>query len=119
MNDLGARSWGVLTDGAVAICGTSAVIAICAALPKNEHSERNLIFTVLSVTVLSTLAMIAYPILTELFEFSDEVSGVFLGGTIHDVVQVVGVGFSCPTKRAKRQLWSSVFVSQCWRLWSY
>ncbi len=63
-------------------------------IAKNEHSERNLIFTVLSVSVLSTLAMIAYPILTELFEFSDEVSGVFLGGTIHDVAQVVGAGFS-------------------------
>ncbi|UWQ14555.1 putative sulfate exporter family transporter [Aliiroseovarius sp. M344] len=61
---------------------------------KNEHSERNLIFTVLSVTVLSTIAMIVYPILTETFDFNDEVSGVFLGGTIHDVAQVVGAGFS-------------------------
>ncbi|XDA99260.1 YeiH family protein [Sulfitobacter sp. LCG007] len=90
------RGWrfGLLTGGSVAICGASAAMAISAVLPKNEHSERNLIFTVLSVTVLSTLAMIAYPILTELFDFSDEVSGVFLGGTIHDVAQVVGAGFS-------------------------
>ena len=69
-------------------------MAISAVLPKNEHSERNLIFTVLSVTVLSTVAMIAYPILTDTFAFNDEVSGVFLGGTIHDVAQVVGAGFS-------------------------
>lgn len=90
------RGWrfGLLTGGSVAICGASAAMAISAVLPKNEHSERNLIFTVLSVTVLSTVAMIAYPILTEFFEFSDEVSGVFLGGTIHDVAQVVGAGFS-------------------------
>ncbi|MDD9745062.1 YeiH family protein, partial [Marinovum sp. PR37] len=67
---------------------------ISAVLPKNEHSERNLIFTVLSVTVLSTVAMILYPILARTFEFSDEVAGVFLGGTIHDVAQVVGAGFS-------------------------
>lgn len=90
------RGWrfGLLTGGSVAICGASAAMAISAVLPKNEQSERNLIFTVLSVTVLSTLAMIVYPILTETFDFNDEVSGVFLGGTIHDVAQVVGAGFS-------------------------
>lgn len=90
------RGWrfGLLTGGSVAICGASAAMAIAAVLPRNEHSERNLIFTVLSVTVLSTIAMIAYPILTEAFDFNDEVSGVFLGGTIHDVAQVVGAGFS-------------------------
>jgi len=90
------RGWrfGLLTGGSVAICGASAAMAISAVLPKNEHSERNLIFTVLSVTVLSTMAMILYPILTEYFAFNDEVSGVFLGGTIHDVAQVVGAGFS-------------------------
>jgi len=90
------RGWrfGLLTGGSVAICGASAAMAISAVLPKNEHSERNLIFTVLSVTVLSTIAMIAYPILTDTFDFNDEVSGVFLGGTIHDVAQVGGAGFS-------------------------
>lgn len=90
------RGWrfGVLTGGSVAICGASAAMAISAVLPKNEHSERNLIFTVLSVTVLSTVAMIVYPILSETLDFSDEVAGVFLGGTIHDVAQVVGAGFS-------------------------
>ncbi|WP_127114775.1 YeiH family protein [Shimia sediminis] len=90
------RGWrfGLLTGGSVAICGASAAMAISAVLPRNEHSERNLIFTVLAVTVMSTIAMIAYPILTEVFAFNDEVSGVFLGGTIHDVAQVVGAGFS-------------------------
>ncbi|WP_206526912.1 YeiH family protein [Paragemmobacter kunshanensis] len=90
------RGWrfGLLTGGSVAICGASAAMAISAVLPRNEHSERNLIFTVLSVTVLSTLAMIVYPILSEVLAFSPEESGVFLGGTIHDVAQVVGAGFS-------------------------
>ncbi len=90
------RGWrfGLLTGGSVAICGASAAMAISAVLPKNEHSERNLIFTVLSVTVLSTLAMIVYPILTNHFDFGPQHSGVFLGGTIHDVAQVVGAGFS-------------------------
>jgi uncharacterized integral membrane protein (TIGR00698 family) len=90
------RGWrfGLLTGGSVAICGASAAMAISAVLPKNEYSERSLIFTVLSVTVLSTVAMIAYPILIDVFGFNAEMAGVFLGGTIHDVAQVVGAGFS-------------------------
>lgn len=87
-------NFGLLSGGAVAICGASAAMAIIAVLPKDENSERNLIFTVLSVTLLSTLAMIVYPLLTDMLNFSDELSGVFLGGTIHDVAQVVGAGFS-------------------------
>lgn len=90
------RGWrlGILTGGSVAICGASAAIAIAAVLPKNEHSERNLIFTVLSVTILSTVAMIIYPPLTQLLGLNTVQQGVFIGGTIHDVAQVVGAGFS-------------------------
>jgi uncharacterized integral membrane protein (TIGR00698 family) len=90
------RGWrfALLTGGAVAICGASAAMAIAAVLPKNEHSERNLLFTVLGVTVLSTVAMIAYPILAQNFHLDEQAIGVFLGGTIHDVAQVVGAGFS-------------------------
>ncbi|MEM1362821.1 MAG: putative sulfate exporter family transporter [Pseudomonadota bacterium] len=90
------RGWrlALLTGGSVAICGASAAMAIAAVLPKNEHSERNLIFTVLSVTVLSTVAMVLYPVIVQVFGLSDLAIGVFLGGTIHDVAQVVGAGFS-------------------------
>lgn len=90
------RGWrlALLTGGAVAICGASAAMAIAAVLPKTETSERNLAFTVLSVTILSTLAMIAYPPLTIILGLTPLEAGVFLGGTIHDVAQVVGAGFS-------------------------
>ena len=90
------RDWpfAVLTGGAVAICGASAAIALAAVLPKNEDSERNLIFTVLGVTVLSTLAMIIYPLLAQFMGMDDTTAGLFLGATIHDVAQVVGAGFS-------------------------
>ncbi len=69
-------------------------MAIAAVLPRTERSERDLIFTVLAVTVLSTLAMIAYPIIAGIARLDATASGVFLGGTIHDVAQVVGAGFS-------------------------
>ena len=84
----------LLTGGSVAICGASAAMAIAAVLPKHDKSERDLVFTVLSVTVLSTVAMVIYPMLSDLFALSDRDAGVFLGGTIHDVAQVVGAGFS-------------------------
>lgn len=90
------RDWrfGLLTGGAVAICGASAAMAIAAVLPKHGKSERDLVFTVLSVTVLSTVAMVVYPMLAKLFGLGPQDAGVFIGGTIHDVAQVVGAGFS-------------------------
>lgn len=90
------RGWrlALLTGGSVAICGASAAMAIAAVLPRNEHSERNLIFTVIGVTVLSTIAMIAYPIVVAAFGMDDRAAGIFIGATIHDVAQVVGAGFS-------------------------
>jgi len=90
------RGWrlALITSGSVAICGASAAMAIAAVLPRNEFSERNLIFTVLSVTVLSTIAMILYPILAHTIGLDARATGIFFGGTIHDVAQVVGAGFS-------------------------
>jgi len=87
-------SFALLTGGSVAICGASAAMAISAVLPRHEKSERDLVFTVLSVTVLSTVAMVIYPMLAGFFAFDAHDSGLFLGGTIHDVAQVVGAGFS-------------------------
>lgn len=84
----------LLTAGSVAICGASAAMALAAILPRDEKSEQRLIFTVMGVTLLSTVAMIAYPILARTMEFDHIQAGVFLGGTIHDVAQVVGAGFS-------------------------
>lgn len=90
------RGWrlAVLTGGSVAICGASAAMAIAAVLPRNAQSERNLIFTVVGVTALSTVAMIVYPIVTAAFAMDDREAGIFIGATIHDVAQVVGAGFS-------------------------
>lgn len=92
---LGRRTrFGALTGGSVAICGASAALAISAVLPKNEFSERNLIFTVIAVTAFSTIAMIVYPIVASALGLDERTTGIFLGGTIHDVAQVVGAGYS-------------------------
>lgn len=83
-----------LTAGSVAICGASAAMAISATLPKDDRSEERLLFTVMGVTVLSTMAMIVYPILANFLQLGDVAGGIFLGASIHDVAQVVGAGFS-------------------------
>ncbi|MEM1284035.1 MAG: putative sulfate exporter family transporter [Pseudomonadota bacterium] len=84
----------VLSSGAVAICGASAAIAIASVLPKDEKSEDRLVFTIVGVTVLSTVAMVLYPLITGAMGLDDRTAGIFFGAAIHDVAQVVGAGFS-------------------------
>lgn len=86
--------FGILTGGAVAICGASAALAIAAILPKSERGERDTIFTVIAVTTFSTVAMVLYPMIAGFMGLEDRISGIFLGGTIHDVAQVVGAGYT-------------------------
>lgn len=92
---LGFRGFfGLLTGGAVAICGASAALALSAALPQHPLKERATVFTVIGVSTLSTLAMVLYPLVTQALAFTPHEAGLFLGGTIHDVAQVVGAGYS-------------------------
>ncbi|MBB3190509.1 YeiH family protein [Halomonas cerina] len=87
------RDMGLLTGGSVAICGASAALALSAVMPRHETSERNTILTVVGVTTLSTMAMVTYPLIVGMLSLSDDQAGIFLGGTIHDVAQVVGAGY--------------------------
>ena len=88
------RHFGVLTGGAVAICGASAALAIAAVLPKHPHHERDTSFTVIGVTALSTIAMVVYPLVVSFVGLDAREAGIFIGATIHDVAQVVGAGYS-------------------------
>lgn len=88
-----SRAQAVLSGGSVAICGASAALAISAVLPRDKDSERFTLMVVVTVTVLSTLAMVIYPLVATLLHLPPELAGLFLGGTIHDVAQVVGAGY--------------------------
>ena len=88
-----SRAQSVLSGGSVAICGASAALAISAVLPHNKESERFTLMVVVTVTVLSTLAMMIYPLVATLLHLPPDLAGLFLGGTIHDVAQVVGAGY--------------------------
>jgi uncharacterized integral membrane protein (TIGR00698 family) len=86
--------FGLLTGGATAICGASAALALAAALPHHPLKERATLFTVIGVSTLSTVAMILYPMIVQALGLDPVQAGIFLGGTIHDVAQVVGAGYS-------------------------
>lgn len=86
--------FGFLSGGSVAICGASAALAIATAFPHHPQKDRATLFVVISVSTLSTIAMVGYPILATWMGFNPVQAGLFLGGTIHDVAQVVGSGYS-------------------------
>jgi uncharacterized integral membrane protein (TIGR00698 family) len=90
--------FGMLTGGATAICGASAAMALSAALPAHPRKERATLFTLIGVSALSSIAMIAYPMIVQAFGLDSTDAGMFLGGTIHDVAQVVGAGYSIDTQ---------------------
>jgi len=48
---------------------------------------------VVAVTSLSTVAMLLYPLLAREVQLSPTQAGLFLGGSIHDVAQVVGASY--------------------------
>lgn len=89
-----SRRFSILSASAVSICGASAALAIASTLPRDEQSHLDTTLVVVGVTTLSTVALVAYPILAAQLGMTADQAGVFLGATIHDVAQVVGAGFS-------------------------
>ncbi len=89
-----SRAQGVLSGGAVAICGASAALAISAVLPRERGGERFTLMVVVTVTVMSTVAMVLYPLIAKALHLPPDLAGLFIGGTIHDVAQVVGAGYT-------------------------
>ena len=50
------------------------------------------------MTTLSTIAMVAYPVIFAALGLDDRQSGFLIGATVHDVAQVVGAGYSISTE---------------------
>lgn len=85
--------FGVLSGGAVGICGASAAMAIAVAWPRKE-SERDTVVVIACITTYSTIAMLLYPAFLSHLNFDPIQTGRFLGGSIHDVAQVVAAGYA-------------------------
>lgn len=84
---------GLLSGGGTGICGISATLAISSTLPQTRETERYTLLTAIGVASLSTAAMVLYPLAVPNLGLNATEAGLFLGGSIHDVAQVVGAGF--------------------------
>ncbi|UTV26604.1 YeiH family protein [Photobacterium atrarenae] len=88
---------GLLSGGATGICGISAAMAISATLPQSRDNEHFTLLTAIGVAAFSTAAMVLYPLVVSATGLATAEAGLFLGGAIHDVAQVVGAGFMIST----------------------
>jgi len=86
--------FGALVGSATAVCGASAALATSTVVPDYPGKQADVVFVVVAVNALATLAMVIYPPLCLLLGFDAQTTGVMLGGTIHDVAQVVGAGYA-------------------------
>lgn len=89
---LGA-GFGAVAGAATAVCGASAALATATVVRNYPDKDRDVAFTIVAVNALSTVAMVAYPILCTSLGFDATVTGLVLGATIHDVAQVAGAGY--------------------------
>jgi uncharacterized integral membrane protein (TIGR00698 family) len=89
-----SSAYGALAGTATAVCGASAALATSSVLPPYPGKEADTVFVIVAVNLLSTLAMLIYAPLGHALGFSDQIVGVMLGGSIHDVAQVVGAGYA-------------------------
>jgi uncharacterized integral membrane protein (TIGR00698 family) len=92
---LGQRpEFGALAGAGTAVCGASATLATATVLPAYDGKDADVVFVVMAVNALSTVAMVSYPLICAGLSFDPQATGVMLGATIHDVAQVVGAGYA-------------------------
>ena len=86
--------YGALAGAATAVCGASATLATATVVPHYQGKEADVAFVVVAVNSLATVGMLVYPLICVRLGFDPQLTGVMLGGTIHDVAQVVGAGYA-------------------------
>ncbi len=86
--------FGLLSAGAVAICGISAAMTLSSVMPQNREMQRYTLLTVIMVAGFGAIAMVSFPVLANFLELTPQQAGIFIGGSIHDVSHVVGAGYA-------------------------
>ncbi|MFK5975023.1 MAG: YeiH family protein [Sulfurovum sp.] len=95
------RDTSILTASGAAVCGAAAVLATEPVLKAQEHKTA---IAVSMVVLFGTISMFLYPLLyttiienaTGVFAMTPKEFGIYVGGTIHEVAQVVAVPASIP-----------------------
>jgi uncharacterized integral membrane protein (TIGR00698 family) len=85
------RDTSMLNASGASVCGAAAVLATEPVLKAEEHKAA---IAVSMVVLFGTIAMFLYPALysSGIFDMSAREFGIYVGGTIHEVAQVVAVG---------------------------
>jgi len=89
------RDTSMLTAAGASVCGAAAVLATEPVLKAQEHKTA---VAVSMVVLFGTIAMFLYPVLysSGLLDMNAREFGIYVGGTIHEVAQVVAVPASVP-----------------------
>lgn len=85
----------MLTASGAAVCGAAAVLATEPVVKAEEHKAA---IAVSMVVLFGTISMFLYPLLysSGILDMSAKEFGIYVGGTIHEVAQVVAVPASIP-----------------------
>ncbi|OZI37774.1 hypothetical protein CAL29_05195 [Bordetella genomosp. 10] len=83
------RDTAMLTSAGSAICGAAAVLAFEPTLRAQPHKSA---VAVATVVLFGTLSMFLYPVFYRAgwLHFDTQALGIYIGGTVHEVAQVVG-----------------------------
>lgn len=88
------RELSLVAAASVAICGASAAAAVACVVMRNDSANRDVACTIGAVSVISSVAMILYPLLGHMAGLGSAAGGIFLGGSIHEVAHAVAAGYS-------------------------
>ncbi len=79
----------VLISAGSAVCGAAAVLASESVLKAKPYKS---IIAVGTVVVFGTLSIIVFPLFYSVLNISPELFGIWVGGSVHEVAQVVAIG---------------------------
>jgi uncharacterized integral membrane protein (TIGR00698 family) len=85
------RKLGTLLGVGTAICGGTAIVATA---PVIEAEDKDVAFSVATVTSLGLLAMFALPIIGHFLDLTSKQFGVWAGLAIHQTPQVIAAGYA-------------------------
>lgn len=88
------RELSLVAAASVAICGASAAAAVACVVMRNDSANRDVACTIGVVSIISSAAMILYPLLVHMADLDSAAGGIFLGGSIHEVAHAVAAGYS-------------------------
>jgi uncharacterized integral membrane protein (TIGR00698 family) len=85
------RKLGLLLGVGTAICGGTAIVATA---PVIEAEEKDVVFSVATVTLLGLIGMFLLPVLAHSMHMDNKAFGYWAGLSIHQTPQVIASGFS-------------------------